>query len=109
MPRLYCDLEGTRHSFASLRMVVAAASIKQRVTARFSPVDLPLTTFLDESIVAYEDDEITRLIIDRHDSAEFSRIARHTVGWFREQVRTRWRGIGVWRDGVRVLATWRPD
>ena len=46
--------------------------------------DLPLATFLDEAVVPYEDDEVTRLIIDTHDAAAFAPIAHLTVGGFRD-------------------------
>lgn len=34
--------------------------------------DTPLTRFLDEALVPYEEDEVTRLIIDTHDSQAFA-------------------------------------
>jgi ethanolamine ammonia-lyase large subunit len=46
--------------------------------------DLPLQRFLDEALVPYESDEITRLIIDTHDRAAFADIAHLTVGGFRD-------------------------
>ena len=41
-------------------------------------------TFLDESVVPYESDEVTRLIVDSHDAAAFAPIAHLTVGGFRD-------------------------
>ena len=46
--------------------------------------DLPLRTFLDEAVVPYEADEVTRLILDGHDADAFAPLGRHTVGSFRE-------------------------
>ena len=43
---------------------LAAESGEERVAAQFALADLPLTTFLNEAVVPYEDDEVTRLIID---------------------------------------------
>jgi ethanolamine ammonia-lyase large subunit len=46
--------------------------------------DVPLATFLNEAIVPYEDDEVTRLIIDSHEANAFAPIAHLTVGGFRD-------------------------
>jgi ethanolamine ammonia-lyase large subunit len=40
--------------------------------------------FLDEMVVPYEDDEVTRLIIDSHDRLGFQRISHLTVGGLRD-------------------------
>ncbi|WP_163602628.1 ethanolamine ammonia-lyase subunit EutB, partial [Klebsiella pneumoniae] len=45
--------------------------------------DVPLSVFLNEALVPYEDDEVTRLILDRHDAQAFGPIASLTVGEFR--------------------------
>ena len=63
---------------------IAATSEEERVAARWALADVPLGHFLDEAVVPYESDEITRLILDRHDAAAFSEIAHLTVGEFRE-------------------------
>ena len=63
---------------------IAATSEEERVAARWALADVPLKHFLDEAVVPYESDEITRLIIDRHDAAAFAEIAHLTVGEFRE-------------------------
>jgi ethanolamine ammonia-lyase large subunit len=62
---------------------LAAASQQERVAARRVLADLPLTHFLNEAVIPYEDDEVTRLILDRHDSAAFRPIAALTVGALR--------------------------
>jgi ethanolamine ammonia-lyase large subunit len=43
-----------------------------------------LRQFLNEAVVPYEADEVTRLIVDTHDAAAFSAVAHLTVGGFRE-------------------------
>ena len=63
---------------------VAAASDEERMAARLALADVPLKTFLNEALVAYEDDEVTRLIIDGHDAWAFAAIAHLTVGEFRD-------------------------
>jgi ethanolamine ammonia-lyase large subunit len=63
---------------------VAAESQEERVAARFALADLPLTAFLSETIIPYESDELTRLIVDTHDRDAFAPIASFTVGQFRD-------------------------
>jgi len=63
---------------------IAAATEEERVAARFALAELPLKTFLTEALIPYEDDEVTRLIMDRHDPPAFDPIAAMTVGDFRD-------------------------
>ena len=63
---------------------VAAQSAEQRMAARLALADLPLRKFLDEPLVPYEEDEVTRLVLDHHDEAAFAEIAHLTVGEFRD-------------------------
>jgi ethanolamine ammonia-lyase large subunit len=63
---------------------VAAGSAGERVAAQMALAELPLTTFLNEAVVPYETDEVTRLIVDGHDGGAFRRIAHLTVGDFRD-------------------------
>ena len=63
---------------------VAAANAEERVAAQICLAELPLKTFLEEPLVPYEKDEVTRLIVDRHDPSAFAPIAAMTVGEFRE-------------------------
>ena len=94
-----CNAGGTSHVFADLRTLLAraspdragdrlarlaAASDEERVAARIVLADLPLTQFLDDPLVPYEADEVTRLIIDTHDSDTFAPIAAMTTGEFRD-------------------------
>ena len=62
---------------------LAAASAQERVVAQMALAELPLRTFLNEALVPYEDDEVTRLILDTHDAAAFAPVAHLTVGDFR--------------------------
>jgi ethanolamine ammonia-lyase large subunit len=63
---------------------VAADSAVERVAAQMALADLPLKYFLNETVIAYEADDVTRLIIDRHDAAAFAPVAALTVGGFRD-------------------------
>jgi ethanolamine ammonia-lyase large subunit len=63
---------------------LAAQSAAERMAARAVLADLPLTRFLQEVLVPYERDEVTRLIIDTHDAQAFAPIAHLTVGGFRD-------------------------
>lgn len=45
---------------------------------------MPLRTFLNDALVPYETDEVTRLIMDTHDAASFARVSHMTVGDFRD-------------------------
>ncbi|GAB7534852.1 ethanolamine ammonia-lyase subunit EutB [Burkholderia sp. 3C] len=62
---------------------VAAASEEERVAARMSLAAVPLKAFLNEALIPYERDEVTRLIVDDHDAAAFAEISHLTVGDFR--------------------------
>jgi ethanolamine ammonia-lyase large subunit len=63
---------------------VAAESAQQMIAARIALADVPLKQFLRETVVPYEDDEVTRLILDTHDEGAFAAIASLTVGAFRD-------------------------
>ncbi|PLT18195.1 ethanolamine ammonia-lyase subunit EutB [Ralstonia mannitolilytica] len=62
---------------------LGAASEGERMAARMALADVPLSVFLNEALVPYEEDEVTRLILDRHDAQAFEPIASLTVGEFR--------------------------
>jgi len=95
----YADLGHTRHRFDGMAALLAAASphragdelagiaadsAERRVAARFALADLPLGTLLDDQVVPYEADEVTRLIVDRHNASAFRTISHLTVGAFRD-------------------------
>ncbi len=92
-------LRGTNYRFSSLRQLLAAASpprsgdvlaglaagsATERVAAQMALAELPLGMFLNEAVIPYEQDDVTRLIIDRHNAAAFARVSHLTVGGFRD-------------------------
>jgi ethanolamine ammonia-lyase large subunit len=62
---------------------IAASCAEENVAAKLCLADMPLKRFLEETLVPYESDEITRLIIDTHDREAFAPISHLTVGEFR--------------------------
>ena len=97
------SIRGVTYTFGDLRALLAkaspprsgdelagtaASSAAERVAAQMALADLPLSTFLTEAVIPYEDDEVTRLIIDSHgdshDRAAFAPLASLTVGEFRD-------------------------
>jgi ethanolamine ammonia-lyase large subunit len=98
MSRWSCNVGSRRHSFDSLRELLAkatplrsgdelaglaAVSAEERVAAQHCLADVPLRQFLDEPLIPYESDEVTRLIVDTHDAAAFAPVAGLSVGEFR--------------------------
>jgi len=67
---------------------VAAATEEERVLAQMELAGVPLARFLEEHVVPYEDDEVTRLIIDTHDKDAFAPVRGLTVGEFRDWLLT---------------------
>ncbi len=63
---------------------VAASDARQRAAAQAVLADIPLARFLEQPIIPYEQDDVTRLIIDTHDAAAFAPVRDLTVGQFRE-------------------------
>ncbi len=63
---------------------VAAASAEERVAAQITLAEVPLRSLLDEQVVPYEEDEVTRLILDHHDARAFEPIAHLSVGELRD-------------------------
>ena len=63
---------------------VAAGDDEERVAAQMALADVPLKIFLADHVLAYEIDEVTRLIIDDHDAKAFTPISHLTVGDFRD-------------------------
>ncbi|MNK39696.1 Ethanolamine ammonia-lyase heavy chain [compost metagenome] len=99
MPRFSHTIDNHTYAFASLKELlakatplrsgdvlagVAAASARERVAALLALADVPLSLFLSEALVPYEEDEVTRLIIDSHERAAFAPIAHLCVGDFRD-------------------------
>ena len=90
---------GTRYVFTDLKTLLAKASPKrsgdalagvaaesaaERVAAQSALADLPLKVFLDESVVPYEDDDVTRLIVDGVDEEALKPVASLSVGELRD-------------------------
>ncbi|WP_245971097.1 ethanolamine ammonia-lyase subunit EutB [Alkalispirillum mobile] len=63
---------------------VAADSAEERAVAQQTLAEVPLTDFLDDPVVPYESDEVTRLILDGHDRTAFRPVSGLTVGGFRD-------------------------
>jgi len=62
---------------------VAATNHLERVAAQWVLADVPLKQFLNEVLVPYERDEVTRLILNDHNNGAFETICHLTVGDFR--------------------------
>lgn len=99
MPRFSHTIDSHVYQFASLKELlaeatplrsgdvlagVAAVSARERVAAQLALAEVPLSAFLNEALVPYEDDEVTRLIIDTHARAAFAPISHLCVGDFRD-------------------------
>jgi ethanolamine ammonia-lyase large subunit len=63
---------------------LAATSTEERVAAQMCLADTPLSQFLAEPLIPAEDDEVTRLIVERHDPIAFGPVSGLTVGAFRD-------------------------
>ncbi len=63
---------------------VAANTQEERVAAQIALSEIPLKRFLEEELIPYEKDEVTRLILDTHERQAFQPIENLTVGEFRE-------------------------
>ena len=92
-------IDATNYAFEDLRLLLAKASpprsgdrlaglaadsAAEMIAARLALADVPLRQFLDEPVIPYEDDEVTRLILDSHDVAGFLPVSSLTVGGFRD-------------------------
>jgi ethanolamine ammonia-lyase large subunit len=92
-------LRGNHYAFSDLKDVlakataprsgdelagVAARDARERAAAMTVLAEIPLRRFLEEPVIPYEIDEVTRLILDRHQPAAFAPISGLTVGQFRE-------------------------
>ncbi len=87
----------------------AAESDTQRVAAAGLLADLPLSTFLEEQVVPYENDEITRLIVDTHDREAFRPISHLTVGGLRDWLLTTSAGPDAAADLTSVAPGLTPE
>jgi ethanolamine ammonia-lyase large subunit len=62
----------------------AAESAAERAAAQWALAEVPLTAFLDDLVVPYDDDEVSRLIVDTFDHRAFAAVSHLTVGGFRD-------------------------
>ena len=114
-------LDGTTYSFPDLKALLAKASPRrsgdelagiaagtgaERVAAQMALADLPLRAFLNDAVVPYESDEVTRLIVDSHNRVAFAPIAAqaHFIGGKRDRplkhLDVRHQGIGISGHGL---------
>lgn len=92
-------IDATTHTFPDLRDLlakatpprsgdrlagIAAGTAEQMIAARMALADVPLGQFLQEAVIPYEADEVTRLVIDSHNAKAFAPVASLTVGGFRD-------------------------
>jgi ethanolamine ammonia-lyase large subunit len=93
------SINGTTYVFPNLRTLLARAtparsgdalaglaadSASERVAAQCALAALPLRHFLNEAVVPYEADDVTRLILDGHSPDSFAPVAHLTVGGLRD-------------------------
>ncbi len=92
-------VRGVRHGFENLRTLLAKASparsgdelagisasgAEERVIAQMALAEIPLHAFVQEPVVPYEADEVTRLILDTLDMTALNDVASLSVGEFRD-------------------------
>ncbi|GAA4320696.1 ethanolamine ammonia-lyase subunit EutB [Pontixanthobacter gangjinensis] len=92
-------LRGKTYSFKDLKTVlakatpersgdvlagIAAEDNKERIAAQYCLSEIPLKAMLNDLVIPYEKDEVTRLIIDDHDAKAFKPISSLTVAEFRD-------------------------
>ena len=65
---------------------IAARTQEEHGAAQMCLAGVPLQRFLEEPLIPYETDEVTRLIIDTHDEKAFAPISHLTVGEFRNWI-----------------------
>jgi ethanolamine ammonia-lyase large subunit len=63
---------------------LSASSAEERVAAQMALSEVPLRTFLSDHVIPYESDDVTRLIVDRHEASAFAAVSHLTVGDFRD-------------------------
>ncbi len=94
-----CSIAGRSYGFGSLKELmakasplrsgdqlagIAARSAEERVAAQLLLSEVPLQRFLEDLLIPYEEDEVSRLVIDTHDAKAFSHISGLSVGEFRD-------------------------
>jgi ethanolamine ammonia-lyase large subunit len=99
--KLSATVQGTTFTFRSLKDALnkaseeksgdraaglAAQSLRERVAAKRVIAELPLSAFYENPSVPYEEDEITRLIVDDLDRNAYGRLRGVTVAELREWI-----------------------
>src|SRR5262249_42204589 len=94
-------VRGERVTFADLRELfakaneeksgdqlasLAAAGERERVAAKRALADVPLGEILNNPLLDPDRDDVSRLILETHDTAAFREVASLTVGELREQL-----------------------
>jgi ethanolamine ammonia-lyase large subunit len=94
-----CTVRGVTHCFEDLRTLLAKATplrsgdvlaglaahrAEERAIAQMTLAEVPLAAFLEDAVVPYEADAVTRLILDELDRAAFAPVSGLTVGEFRD-------------------------
>ncbi len=97
--RYHATIRSERFSFADLREVfskaneeksgdelagLAAASERERVAAKLVLADLRLSEIVDNPLIDPDSDDVSRLLLDTHDSRTFESFRSLTVGEFRD-------------------------
>jgi len=92
------NVDGVNYQFDDLRTLLAkasparsgdqlaglsASSAVERIAAQAALSELPLKVFLNEAVIPYENDDVTRLILDTHDAEAFAPVSHLCVGDFR--------------------------
>ncbi|MFM8443824.1 MAG: ethanolamine ammonia-lyase subunit EutB [Methylococcus sp.] len=79
---------------------LAAASAVERALAQQVLADVPLRQFIEEPLIPPERDEVSRLILERHDPLAFQTISSMTVGEFRDWLLTDESDLGHLASGL---------
>ena len=83
--------KATPHRSGDALAGLCAASYEERIAAQMCLADVPLKQFLNEAVIPYEKDDVTRLIMDTHDAVAFAPLPKEsyqisilTVGGLRD-------------------------
>lgn len=82
----------------------AAGSEAERAAAAQALADVELVTFLNEAVIPYESDEVTRLILDSHSMDAFNAVSHLTVGGLRDWLLE----VAARPDAAQVLGSVAP-
>ncbi len=65
---------------------IVAEDDERRVAAQMLLAQIPLKRFLEEPLIPYEDDSVTRLLFDEHDVGAFRLVENDKLGDFRNRL-----------------------